>query len=215
MRVQGASRRTWKAGLAWLAAVAIVCWLFPPFHVRPLDASADATADAKPSAQESAQQVWVQMLAAREEATDVAALLDVLERDPTEADREHGRRVGYGGPAFYFVRGEGRVVESTPKGVTLEIAAHPTKVMLLTGPVFGNALRDATDFADIGEFDSFRFNELSTGLNLLSERRVQPRIAELGQPGSVLRFVGGGRYVTRGAAPALDVVAIDVGRADR
>jgi predicted lipoprotein len=211
------SRHAWRTGLGWLLVLGILCSIFPPFHVRSLNtpvAESDAL-EAAPAAEASARRLWRQMLAARASAIELDALLEALERDPAAAERQYGRRIGYGGPAFYFVYGEGRVIEPTRKGVMLEIASHPTKVMLVTGPVFGNALRDATALADMRDFSSFEFNALSTELNLLSERRVQPRIAELSEPGTLLRFVGGATYVRRDGAATLQVVAIDVERADR
>ena len=209
--VPSSSRNSWRTGAAWVLALVIFCWLLPPFHVRSLDSPSASAArtEAPPDAAQSAKQLWNQMLAMQEHAIPVLTLLEAFDRDPQAADREYGRRVGYGGPAFYFVRGSGRVIESTRKGIVLEITGHPTRVLLVTGPVFGNSLRDATALVRIGDFDSFQFNALSAELNLLSEREVQPRLAELNQPGTAIRFVGGARFARRGGT--LEVVAIDVG----
>ena len=211
MAAVASSRSGWRTGAVWVLALGIFCWLLPPFHVRPLDAPGAPTAESEASvdAAQSAKQLWNQMLAMQERAVPLPALLEVFERDPQAAEREYGRRIGYGGPAFYFVRGTGRVVESTRKGIVLAIAGHPTRVLLVTGPVFGNSLRDATSLVRIGDFDSFQFNALSAELNLLSEREVQPPLAELNRQGESIRFVGGARFARRGGA--LEVVAIDVG----
>lgn len=207
------SRRSWRTGAIWVLALGVFCWLLPPFHVRPLDSGAPLGADAKSpvNTAQSARKLWDGMLAMQERATPVATLLDAFERDPQSAEREHGRRIGHGGPAFYFVRGSGRVLETTRKGVVLEIDGHATRVLLVTGPVFGNSLRDATSLVQIGEFDSFQFNALSAELNLLSERQVQPRLAELSRVGASIRFLGGARFARRGGA--LEIVPIDVGSA--
>lgn len=208
------SRRSWRTGAFWVLALGVFCWALPPFHIRPLDsraASSATEADTPVDTAQSASKLWDQMLTMKKRAVPVATLLDAFERNPESAEREHGRRIGHGGPAFYFVRGSGRVLETTRKGVLLEIAGHPTRVLLVTGPVFGNSLRDATSLLRIGDFDSFQFNALSAELNLLSERRVQPRIAELDRLGASIRFVGGARFARRG--DALEVVPIEVGAA--
>lgn len=203
--------RGWRIAAIWVLAIVVFCWLLPPFHIRPLDArSSGASAEgAALDAAQSARKLWDQLVSTQDRAVDVTTLLTALKSDPRAAEQSHGRRIGHGGPAFYFVRGTGRVVESTRKGVVLEIAGHATRVVLITGPVFGNSLRDATPLVEIGDFDSFQFNALSTELNLLSERQVQPRLADLNQPGASIRFVGGARIARRGGA--LEVVPIDVG----
>lgn len=213
---RASSMRSWHIAFAWLLVAAVALAAFPPFHVRSLHTPGDTDPPAKSAsdAEASARRVWQEMRAARESAVDAGTLLQALEQDPAAAERQYGRRIGYGGPAFYFVRGAGRVIEVTRKGVILEIAKHSTKVRLVSGPTFGNALRDATAFADMAEFDSFQFNALSTELNLISERRAQPRLAELARAGASLRFVGGARYIHRGSTAMLEVVLVDVERAD-
>ena len=205
-------RRGWRTVELWVLAVGIFCWVLPPFHIRPLDLRTTSGAidgEAPVDTAQSARKLWDQMLASQESAVPIATLLNAFERDPAIAEREHGRRIGHGGPAFYFVSGSGRVLETTRKGVVLEIPGHATRVLLATGPVFGNTLRDATSLVQIGDFDSFQFNALSAELNLLSERQVQPRIAELSRPGASIQFVGGARFARRGGA--LEVVPIAVG----
>ncbi len=212
MAAVASSRRGWRAVAIWGLALGIFCWLLPPFHVRSLDSqSAPQVMDAETSlgSAQSARELWKKMLGMQERAVPVTTLLAAFERDPRAAEHEYGRRIGQGGPAFYFVTGSGRVLESTRKGVMLEITEQRTRVLLVTGPVFGNSLRDATSLVQIGDFDSFQFNALSAELNLLSEKEVQPRIAELAQPGASIKFTGGARFARRGGA--LEVVAIDVG----
>ncbi|GFE87749.1 DUF2291 family protein [Steroidobacter agaridevorans] len=211
MAAVASNRRRWRAVAIWGLALGIFCWVLPPFHVRTLDAPAASVArDSGPSQSpaHSARELWKQMLGTQERAVPLSTLLAAFERDPGAAEQEYGRRIGHGGPAFFFVTGSGRVLESTRKGVVLEIAEHSTRVLLVTGPVFGNSLRDSTSLVQIGDFDSFQFNALSAELNLLSEREVQPRIAALNRPGEVLNFTGGARFARRGGA--LEVVAIDV-----
>jgi Predicted periplasmic lipoprotein (DUF2291) len=210
------SMRTARAAVIALLIAGVVLTVCPPFHVRSLGTVGETSngIEARPVAEHRARELWQEMRGGRESAVEANTLLEALKRDPVIAERKYGRRIGYGGPAFYFVRGEGRVVETTRNGVLLEIAGQTTKVKLLTGPIFGNALRDATAFADIGEFDSFEFNALSTELNLISERRVQPRLAELSRPAESLRFVGGAKYVPDASSAVLEIVLVDVQRAD-
>jgi predicted lipoprotein len=199
--------------VAWPFALVLLWAAAPPFHVRRLDA-ADASSEKVQRAVFDpalfAPRFWSETLQPMSsQSVDAAKLLEVLQLDEEAAAQRYGRRAGLGGPAFYLVRGEGRVAGVDRKGVRLELSSGGT-VLLMTGPLFGNALRDATGLIEIQQFTSFEFNALSTELNRIAETRVQPILLERARPDTRLRFTGCGEY---GEAGELKIIAIEVANA--
>jgi predicted lipoprotein len=181
-----------------LAVVAVLAgvglWRFPLFHVVPLRAPASAAdAAAAFDAPAFAARFWAERLQpACARATAAAVLVADLRREPAAAIDQHARKVGIGGTAGFFVRGEGRVVAVERNLVVLAIGDDPAAtVALQTGPVFGNAVRDATGLIDVNAVPSLEaFNALSAELNRLVETRVQPALRERAKPDVHVAFAG-------------------------
>jgi predicted lipoprotein len=197
-----AAKLGWLKYAAWPMALALLWVVAPPFHVRRTDTpvvSASPPTHAALDVPAYADKFWSEkLLPAGGRAVDAQILLKALQRDAEAAARQYGRRTGLGGSAFYLVRGEGRVASIDRKGVRLELSAGGGTVLLMTGPLFGNALRDATGLNDIGKFSSFEFNALSAELNRIAETRVQPVLLAHAQSGARLRFTGGAEYSDTG-----------------
>jgi predicted lipoprotein len=201
--------------LSWLAAIVTAWVIFPPFHVRRLAsdsgaANAPAATAAAFDARSYAETFWNhKLLAAASQATDLNTVLTALARNSTAAE-QYGRRTGLGGKPFYFVRGAGRVSSIDRKGVWLSVddPAH-ARVLLISGPIFGNALRDATGLLDIKNFTSFDFNALSTELNRLAETKAQPGL-QRAVVGERVRFTGCAESEGNGDKLLLKVVPISV-----
>jgi predicted lipoprotein len=205
--------------LAWLALLVVVGSVFPPFHVRRIDASpgqrladgqglsggASTPATAAFDARQTAATYWHdQLVPAASRATDAATLAALLAHDPAAAVSHYGRRAGLGGNAWYFVRGSGRVSAINRQGVRLMIAGNSKLAVLLPiGPIFGNALRDATGLLDAKNFSSFDFNALS------AETEVQPGL-QRAAVGQRVRFLGCAEAVVEDGRPLLRLVPISI-----
>jgi hypothetical protein len=88
-----------------------------------------------------------------------------------------------------LLRGSGRVTAVERSRVLLEVEG--TLVALVTGPVFGNAVRDGSGLVEVNDVPGLaEFNEVSAVINRLVEERVQPGIRAGARPGVVLRFAG-------------------------
>lgn len=176
----------------WIAAILLVCAVFPPFHIRRIDTDAVQAAREPFNAESAAAKFWAERLVpAADGATDAAILLKASSSDAAAAAKQYGRRTGLGGPDLYFLRGEAKVIAIDRKGVW--VAMEPTiniRMVLLTGPIFGNTLRDCTGLLDLKDYSSFEFNALSSELNRLAETRVQPDLRERAVIGTNVRFVG-------------------------
>lgn len=187
-------RRCVGGAVALVAAGALFYWL-PPFHVRPLRSARPQTAGAAVAfdAEGFVARFWTErLLPARERAVDAARLLRTLREHPADA-AELGRRLGLSRAMCFFVSGDGRVSQVTPEAVhiALEGETAPGSVVIETGPVFGNALRDGTGLLDVNAFpNSQDFNAISTALNRRVETEVLPVLRTGAVVGARVRFLG-------------------------
>ncbi len=188
------SARRWVRPAVVLGAIVLLFAVYPPFRVVSLNAPQTTTAPAAFDAVASATSFWEATLqpAARADATDLAQLLHALRADPVQARLSHGRIVGIGGRAYYFARGSGRVVARERNFLLLEPTGAPgMRVALRTGPVFGNAVRDASGQLDVNAFPGLaEFNALAAELNRLVEERVLPVLRTDLPEGAVIDFAG-------------------------
>ena len=183
----------WVRLAALAAAAAVVLAFLPLFHVVPLRAPGPALTGGAVDLPAFAAKFWAgQLQPACSRATDVAALVALLQRDPAAAIETQARKVGIGGTAYFFVRGEGRVVTCEKNAVVLAVGDGPAAtVALQTGRIFGNAVRDATGLLDVNGVPSLdAFNALSAELNRLVEERVLPALRDRAQPGTRIAFAG-------------------------
>jgi hypothetical protein len=137
----------------------------------------------------------------------VAALV----QDPALAKEKYGRRAGVGGKTFFLVSGTGRVASIDHTGAWIDVGAADTpRVLLLTGPVFGNALRDVTGLLNLSDYSSVDFNSLSTQLNHLCETRAQPALRRA-RAGASISFLAAGEIDDASqAVPVLRLAPIRV-----
>jgi predicted lipoprotein len=211
------SLRRFLQPLIWLAILVVVGMVFPPFHVHRLESAAglsNGNSTALPAAldvRQYAQGFWNEKLVpASSQATEAGLVAAELARDPVQAANKYGRRSGLGGNALYFIRGAGRVLSVDRKGVWLVIEGQgKVSVLLPFGPLFGNALRDATGLLNVKDFSSFDFNALSTALNQIAETQVQPDLKRAAV-GKQLRFVGCAEATDDSGKLQLKVVPINI-----
>jgi predicted lipoprotein len=195
--VRHPSLHRWLQPLIWLVILIVVALVFPPFHVHRLESGAGLSngnltpLPAPLDVREYAHRFWnEQLLPASSQASEAGVVTAALASDPELAAKQYGRRSGLGGNALYFIRGTGRVRSSDRKGIWLALEGHDQIPVLLSGgPLFGNALRDATGLLNVKDFSSFDFNALSTELNRIAETQVQPALKRA-VVGKQLRFVG-------------------------
>jgi hypothetical protein len=202
----------WLRYAVAVLALGLFIVTFPPFHVRSLTSSnglpAATTGAFDPV--EAARTMWEHGFpAAAAQAIDVKVLATALAADP-EAAARLGRRTGLGGKYFFFVRGEGRILSIDPEGVRLDIGVSGAEVLLKTGPIFGNALRDASGQFDINAHSSFDANALSTELNRIAEASAQPALLGIAAQAKQLRFTACGEASEANGKVMLKLITISV-----
>jgi hypothetical protein len=191
-------RGTYKL-VVTLALGVLLLIIFPPFHVRRIDGHSRGLVNdhaASADIAQSAMHFWATSLTSQQlHPTDWLALIEALQQDPVQGGQRYGRRPAIGGPWFYLLAGEARVVSIDARGLWLGggPGLADWRVLLQAGPIFGSALRDATGLLRLQDFSSFDFNELSVQLNRLSETRVGAVLRRDARVGSQLEFVAAGR----------------------
>lgn len=207
-------RRIERAGLRrvlWLIPVLAVLVIFPPVHVRSTRASAVAQ-PARISPQTFAETFWEKTLPGQESvALDAIELWRAAEDDPKSLSKL-GHTSGIGARPVFLVRGTATIASVDERGIALDLGKRPAgATMLLTGPIFGNQLRDSTGLIRVEDFDSFDFNTISTELNRLVEARVQPDLRQRATIGARIAFFGAAEIDDASADHAiLKIVPISV-----
>lgn len=178
--------------LVGCAVLATILWLFPAFHIVPLKQAQAAKASGVFNPTDFATKFWRERLTpALKNAADAQTVLDALAKDPKAAATAYGRTVGISDTAHYFIRGTGTVVAVEGKGVSVSLHGPDAKpdLLLKTGLLSGNTVRDATGLLTASEFpNSQNFNDISTELNRIVESQVLPDLKTNATAGRKLIF---------------------------
>ncbi len=188
------AKKRLMTGVTAAVAAVVVCWFLPPFRVVPLEVAQEQSARGAFRAAEFVEAFWHErLLTSVDRAVDVAALLEALDEDPAAARGRYGRTLGLSTTAYFFVSGVGRVVEVQRSAVVLALDEEATSpaVIIGTGPLFGNAVRDGSGLLDVSDFpNSQDFNAVSSEINRRIEEDVLPVLREEAAVGARVRFVG-------------------------
>ena len=184
----------WSGWLIAVAVVASLCWLFPLFHVVPLERAAKEKAAATFDPKTFAEKFWNdQLLTSLDKAVKAEVLLPAIQSNAAEAKKKFARSVGVSESYTYFISGAGRVLAVSDDEVSLAVTegATNTEVSLQTGLLFSNAVRDGTGLLSVNDYpNSQDFNAISESLNRIIEERVLPKLRETAKVGAIINFVG-------------------------
>ncbi|TWU18760.1 DUF2291 family protein [Allorhodopirellula heiligendammensis] len=191
------SRRLTRYG-SLLIVGGLVCWFFPLFHIRPLDADPRESGDPAATPRQSvsadpaafAREIWDGPLRMGDAGTNVTKIWDGFEADAARARSQYGRQAGLGGAWYFCIRGQGTVETVEKDRVVLTVRDSLRRVCLQLGVVVDNTVREAigvnaSDFAN-----SQDFNAVSSELNRRVEREVIAPNRALLKKGVGVDFVG-------------------------
>jgi len=166
----------------------------PLFHFVPLKQEQGRQAAAEFNPTNFAAAFWNdRLLKSLDRAADAETVLAALSADPQKARTQFGRTLGVSSATLFFLRGTGRVVSVTKKGVSLKlkIGDDAADLLLPTGLLFGNTVRDGTGLLDASAFpNSQNFNDLSAELNRIVETTLLPQLREQSKVGAKISFAG-------------------------
>ncbi len=177
-----------------VTGVIILCWLFPLFHIIPLERATKERAAAVFNAEAFAEKFWNdQLLKSLDRSVKTDALLPAIQTDAAAARKQFARSLGVSESYTYFVSGSGQVLAVNEDAILLGVSVGATnaEVALETGLLFSNAVRDGTGLLNVNDYpNSQDFNAISEALNHLVETRVQPGLRAQAKVGATVRFVG-------------------------
>ncbi|QDT03690.1 hypothetical protein K227x_20740 [Rubripirellula lacrimiformis] len=191
------SRRRWAWGVGIAAGTAgLLSWM-PLFHVVPFprgDAPQQSSAAATFDPVAFVDEFWTtRLIPGSDGAVDALELVSIIQQDHHSARKTHGHSVGLGSTYYYFIAGTGNVVSVDKNSIGLSLQEDQTQIPLVleTGNIFGNAVRDGTGLLDVNGFaNSQDFNSVSSQINGRIETNVLPGLRKIAKPGVKLRFVG-------------------------
>ena len=184
----------WSGWLITVAVVASLCWLFPLFHIVPLEQAAKEKAAATFDPKAFSEKFWrEQLLTSLDKAVKAELLLTAIQANAAAARKKFGRSVGVSESYTYFISGQGRVLAVSDDEISLAVTEGTTnaEISLQVGLLFSNAVRDGTGLLSVNDYpNSQDFNAISEALNRIIEERVLPKLRETAKVGAIISFVG-------------------------
>jgi predicted lipoprotein len=179
---------------AVLILLGALCKLCPLFHLVPLKRAETEKNAGVFDAAKFADILWLEKLPKSfDHAVDAKTLLAAIQANSGDAQKKYARTLSLGGGYFYYLRGEGRVLATNDSTMSLAINTGATnaEVVLETGMIFGNAVRDGTGLLNASDYPNLQdFNSISAELNKLVEAKVLPTLRIHAQIGSTINFAG-------------------------
>lgn len=204
----GAGTALQSRGVRYVVGVAVLVvlfWFMPLFHVVSLEEMRAQTAAAVFNPVDFVDRFWQgPLLDAAGSAVDAAGLLAAFEQDFDAAVDRHGHRLGLSRASCFLVSGQGRITVVDALSVRISLGPdNQGEILIGTGPVFGNAIRDGSGLLDISDFANIQdFNAISAEINRRVEEQVLPVLDERGVVGAEVHFVGGVEVADTGTAPS-------------
>jgi len=185
--------------VAWiivlLVAATVWCWLLPPFHVISLRQHRLTEQQTVFDGAAFARNFWDQkLIPSSAAAMDATALAAALAKDYPAAQKQFGHSPGFSSTTSFFIKGSGRItaVEKDTVHIALEGVTNAPDILLPTGLIFGNVVRDASGLLNASDFpNSQDFNAIAAGLNHIVETDVLPALRAQAAVGKTIRFAGG------------------------
>lgn len=182
---------------AFAVVAAVLCWLFPLFHIVPLAPHVGANTPPVAAAfdpRAAAEKIWKgEIISAASRAVELRQILAAVRENPETAKTKFSKAAGFS-TAYFFVRGSGKVVARERNVLRVAVDGAPNEIVALRiGPVFGNTVRDGCGLLDVNSFPGLQeFNALSAELNALVEKNVLPGLGERAAVGATIHFAACG-----------------------
>jgi predicted lipoprotein len=187
----------YRAYGAWTVLVCLLLaatFWFPLFHFLPLKQTQAQETQAEFNPTNYATSFWnKRLLKSLDRAAEAGQVLAALTTDPPKARAQFGRKLGVSSSTLFFLRGTGHVVAVKKNSVALALkdGEETADILLPTGLLFGNAVRDGTGLLDASEFpNSQNFNDVSAELNHIVESTLLLQLREKAKVGAKIFFAG-------------------------
>jgi len=193
----------------YLVGSAVFFYFFPLFHIEPLSKNLDKKEEVF-NAKQYADEFWQgSLLSATKQAVDISLLIEQLDSNPEKAAEQFGHRLGLSNTTSYLVQGQGTVHSLSEDQVILALPNNnKNRLSIEIGPIFSNAVRDATGLLNISQFSNTQeYNALSSELNLKVERLIEDKLQTTAlEVGSTIKFSAA--IELTGKAPTTSILSL-------
>lgn len=165
--------------LAAVFSAALLFYFVPLFHAVPLTQHLNNSEQPAFDSGKFVEQFWGNALfKASQNAVPLSEVLQAINHDPQQAAQRYGQRLGLSAKVYYLVQGHGSVMQQHQEQVLLQLEADPgQQVAIEIGPIFSNAVRDASGLLKVSQFaNTQQFNAISAQINLKIEQQVLPKL---------------------------------------
>jgi predicted lipoprotein len=176
-----------------MLGLCLLFYCFPLFRVVPLQVTRQQSESRVFDADVFVEKFWEEeLLPAGARAVDANELLAAFQEDPQEARTQLGNRLGLSSTVGFLVSGKGSILTADNRAVSIDLTEDgEIDVLIETGPVFGNTIRDGSGLLDVNTFPNSRdFNEISAEINRRVEERVFPILRQKATAGVSILFAG-------------------------
>lgn len=184
---------------AMVVLLLLLCAIFPPVRFRKYRMTANSSAAGTQALQPAAiaEQFWIdRLLPAAQRSPDAPTVLAAMRSNPAAARTQYARTPAVGGPSYFLMTGHGQIISKNPREIGISLADGPSPdaspdLVISTGPLFGNAVRDGTGLLKPDDFpNSADYNALSSELNMLVKTRVLAPLKKRAQVEAKIHFSG-------------------------
>lgn len=124
-------------------------------------------------------------------AVEIGAFLDSLNNNFENYLPANGEKLGISHDYYFMVQGTGTVQSISEENINLSLENNPMPINIATDFIYGNALREASEMAKIGDFqNTMDFNTISIELNKLIREEVIPPFKNQVKEGDQVSFKG-------------------------
>lgn len=123
-------------------------------------------------------------------ALNASAFLAELTASPEQLCELKGKKLGISDAYNFIIEGEA-TIKAVEEEFTVVTLANGQELKIATSFIFGNAIRDGSGMAHIGDFqNTMDFNAISVELNNIVRETIVPPFRENAEPGQQLYFKG-------------------------
>lgn len=123
-------------------------------------------------------------------APEIGKLIGLIKTDPVNSFKTYGHALAIGTVKYFLVNGEGQVTNIDDNGLTV-LTPSGNSVLLATGYVYGNAVRDASGLVDVNKFsNTMDLNNISAEVDKIIRNKVLPQVLPQIKKGSHVQFTG-------------------------
>ena len=132
-------------------------------------------------------------------AINASEFLIDISKDVNKYCEVKGKKLGVSDDYYFVIEGNATVVAIEEENVVIALDENKEqKVRIATDFIFGNAIRDASAIADIGDFqNTMDFNTISIELNNIVREKVVPAFKQKVKEGDQVYFKGAVKINTK------------------